>query len=78
MDPRLKAADDKCVWTSLAAGLTFLYGRAGHRSVGTVDAAIASQRFEKRAAASAFVKPLAGVSRHGFGFGMLAFRTSDG
>src|SRR5215469_5690594 len=51
--------------------------RARRRTVGKEHAAIAWLRLEARAAATAFVKELAGIGRHGLGLGRAAMRASD-
>ena len=50
----------------MAAAALLLNGRAGHRSVGTKHAAIASLRLQQRFAVGALVKILARIRRHDF------------
>jgi len=52
--------------TLMAAAALFLNRRTSHRAVGTKNAAVAWLRLKQRFAVRAFVKILAGVSRHRF------------
>lgn len=61
-----------------ATSSTDLDRRARHRAVRAVHAAIAWFGFQHGVAGFAFVKPLAGVGRHDFGFAVAALRTSQG
>lgn len=61
--------------TAVAAGQ--LHGRAFHRAVTTVDAAVSWLRLKHSVACFTFVEPLAGVGRHALGLAMTATRTSN-
>lgn len=61
-----------------AAGIAGLLRRAGDGAIGTKDAAVAGEGFENGAAALAVVEPLAGVLRHGLGFGVAAAGAGEG
>lgn len=61
----------------IAAGPRFLDRWAGLGAIRAIDAAIARQRLQKRAAALAVIKPLAGIGRHDFSLGMAAFGAGD-
>ncbi len=60
-----------------AAGLAFLYGRAWHGRVGTVDAAVPFQRFQHRVAGRAFIEPLTRIRWHRFFRDMSALGTGE-
>jgi hypothetical protein len=62
---------------SLAARLMLLDWRAFYRTIRAKDAAIPLLWFEKESAGLAIIEKLAGISRHGFFFGMTAVRASD-
>lgn len=51
--------------------------RALHIAVRAIDAAIAGQRLQHRAASLAIIEILTRIRGHGFDFAMSAFRTSD-
>lgn len=62
---------------SAAATAGGLNRRAGHGSVGAIDAAIFRKRFQGFVARCAFVEPMAGVGRYGFGRSVSAGRAGD-
>jgi hypothetical protein len=62
---------------TLRTALSGLNGRTWHRTVRTIDAAIARQRLEPLVAALAVIKKLASVRRHLFDHLMAAFGAGD-
>ena len=76
-DGRQQRAGQALHQFELAAEVSVLDGRAGHVSIGAIDATVSGLGLQDGAAALAVVEILAGIGRHLFGFGVAAERAGD-
>ncbi len=75
---RAPSADQRARASRLVAAIIALLDRrAGHRSIRTIDTAIAWLRFKNRTTSLAVIEPLTGIGRYGLSLDMAASRTAD-